>query len=130
MIVQSPKHLSFAAAICSIFTGRMTPGGTPAAAAEAGAKFPDRICLCVTEIPSRSMAVSWRTGTAVNAVAEFAIATDGPGFQSSAARVLATSQTLETDLGTFHHHEATFDKLNPAKAVQALIGKGVYPSIA
>ena len=86
----------------------------------------DRICLSWTQDPATSMSVTWRTDTTVNkAVAEYALATDGPDFQSHAVRVGASSQALESDLNQANYHEALLPNLEPETKYLYRVGDGV-----
>ena len=70
----------------------------PTWASEWGAPtvHPDRIVLNLTEDPSNSMNVAWRTSTdASTAYAEIAIATAAPKFWRNAIRIKATTETLD-----------------------------------
>lgn len=88
--------------------------------------MPDRICLSWTGDPATSMSVTWRTDPSVaQAVAEYALATDGPDFRDQAVRVDATSQSLSTDLNEAKYHEASFTDLTPETKYLYRVGDGV-----
>lgn len=88
-------------------------------------KQPDRIVLSWTADPATSAAVNWRTATAVKeAVAEVAIAGDGPAFAKQGRRVNAKSQDFESDLGRARFHSAVLDGLKPDTQYAYRVGDG------
>src|SRR6056297_96711 len=87
---------------------------------------PDRICLALTDDPSTSMAVTWRTDHKVHqGIAQFAVATGGPDFRKSAKEVKATKSSLESDLGVAFFHEVILRDLQPATKYLYRVGDGV-----
>ena len=87
---------------------------------------PDRICLCLTEQPATSMAVTWRTDEKTSkAIAQLAPAAGGPGFTKSAVSVEGATQRLESNLGPAHFHEARFTDLEPKSKYLYRVGDGV-----
>jgi len=86
---------------------------------------PDRIVLSWERDPATSMAVTWRTDTTVRqAVAEFALAEDGPKFVEKTRRVDAISESLDTDLGPSLRHSVIFGDLQPATQYVYRVGDG------
>lgn len=74
---------------------------------------PDRVLLSWKHDPATSFSVTWRSQASESAVAEFAVATDGPAFVKNIQRVNAETSPLMTNLGTVHMHAATFKNLKP-----------------
>lgn len=74
---------------------------------------PERIILNVTEDPSASQAVTWRSGTEVsNPQAQIAPATGSPDFGGKAGTVHAATETVKTDRDrVFKHHSVVFKTL-------------------
>ncbi len=86
---------------------------------------PDRIHLTWTGDPAHTQAVTWRTASHVTAaVAEIAVAADGPGFAQSARRVEAVSETFESDLGAALYHTANFRGLEAETLYAYRVGNG------
>jgi 3',5'-cyclic AMP phosphodiesterase CpdA len=86
---------------------------------------PDRIILTWSADPATSQSVNWRTDTSVqHAVAEIAIAEDGPLFVKSTTRVDAESQAFESDLGPARYHSVTFSGLSPSTMYVYRVGDG------
>lgn len=78
--------------------------------------FPDRITLLPGEDAAHSHQVSWRTDESVKvAVAQLAPALDTPGLHYQAANYLGKTLTLSTSNGDAHHHQVTFDNLEPGR---------------
>lgn len=88
--------------------------------------IPDRILLSWTNDPARSQAVTWRTDDAVkHAVAEVAIAGDGPSFVAARKKVVASTTPLKSELGwVAHFHTAEFSELEPATKYAYRVGDG------
>lgn len=93
-------------------------------------QHPDHIVLNLTEDPSESMSVSWRTSTAVTkGYAEIAVATGAPKFWRTAKTYRAT-----TEIGDFEHvlaaettnvyHTVTFTDLEPDTRYAYRVGDG------
>jgi hypothetical protein len=88
-------------------------------------RTPDRIILTWNGDPTRSQAVTWRTDPSVErAVAEVTIAEGGPLFEKKALRFPASTERLESDLGTAHYHSTTFQGLTPATKYIYRVGDG------
>lgn len=88
--------------------------------------IPDRIILGFSGDPARSQAVAWRTDTTVTeAVAQIALAEDGPKFVEKARQLKATTSSLVTNLGAAHFHTAEFRDLQPSTDYLYRVGDGV-----
>lgn len=90
--------------------------------------IPDRIILTFKGDPATSIAVTWRTDTAVGpgqAVAQIAPASAYPKFGEKAVNVSAVSIVVNSDLGTFHNHSAEFTGLKPTTTYAYRVGDGV-----
>lgn len=93
---------------------------------------PDRIVLNLTENPSNSMAVSWRTSPNVTvAYAEIAKATAAPKFWRNAKTITATTQTLdakniEQAKVIANYHSAIFKNLEPNTMYGYRVGDGKH----
>jgi 3',5'-cyclic AMP phosphodiesterase CpdA len=86
---------------------------------------PDRIILTWSSDPSTSQSVTWRTDASVRqAVAEIAVAEDGPLFVRSAKSVPAESQDFESDVGQARYHSVTFSGLTPSTMYVHRVGDG------
>ncbi|MCA9074661.1 MAG: phytase [Planctomycetaceae bacterium] len=87
---------------------------------------PDRIVLTWVTEPATSQAVTWRTDTSVTrAVAQIAIAEDGPLFVAGAKQHDAGTTPFESDLGTAHYHTINFTGLTPETKYVYRAGDGV-----
>lgn len=77
---------------------------------------PDRIMLTWESDPATSISVTWRTDTtAEEAIAQIAIATDGPGFtKNDITDATATTQTLQFGNDQVQYHTAQFTELKPS----------------
>ena len=77
---------------------------------------PDRIMLSWESDPATSISVTWRTDTtAEEAIAQIAIATDGPGFtKNEITDETATTQTLQFGNDQVQYHTAQFTDLKPS----------------
>jgi 3',5'-cyclic AMP phosphodiesterase CpdA len=83
--------------------------------------LPDRIVLTWSDHPTTTQAINWRTSTNVHrAIAQIAIATDRP--QSATNEFIATTQTLESDLGPAHYHSVEFRGLQPGSLYAYRVG--------
>ena len=72
------------------------------------------------------MSVTWRTDmTAAKSVAEYALAAEGPDFQTHAVRVAASTQVLKSDLGEANYHEVLLPDLEPETKYLYRVGDGV-----
>lgn len=116
----------FAAALA--FTLRIAPseeGELPAEVIHRPFKTPDRVVLTWAADPATSMAVTWRTATSVTkAVAQIAVATDGPEFAKSTRDVPARTEPLRTDLSEAHFHSVNFTGLEPDTLYAYRVGDG------
>lgn len=87
--------------------------------------IPDRIVLTWKEDPRTTQAVTWRTSTQVaHAMAQIAVATDGPIQPNQALQVDATTQHLKTDINEAHFHSANFIDLTPDTKYAYRVGDG------
>ncbi len=92
------------------------------------ALFPDRVILNITEDPSTSAAINWRTSDTVTvSYAEIAIAEADPRFVSKAQRYTAQTERLEWE-GTppSHYHSVIFKDLQPNTKYAYRVGKGDF----
>src|SRR5262249_23157769 len=81
------------------------PRPPPAPGAPRPTSVPDRIIRTFAGDPARTLAVTWRTDSAVEkAIAQIAPADAGPKFAARARTVPARSTTLTTDLGAARYH--------------------------
>ena len=86
---------------------------------------PDRLILTWNGDPARSQAVTWRTSTEVaSAVAEIAVAEDGPLFVDKAQQVFAKTEVFESDLGEAIYHSVVFEGLAPETLYVYRVGDG------
>ncbi len=86
-------------------------------------RTPDRIMLTWAADPSTTQTVTWRTdATAEEPVVEYAVATKGPEFAKNPRDVMATSQSLATDLGEALYHTATIRDLEPGTKYAYRVG--------
>jgi 3',5'-cyclic AMP phosphodiesterase CpdA len=93
---------------------------------------PDHIVLNLTEDPSTSMSVSWRTDTTIrDGMAEIAVATPAPKFWRYASSYEAHTETLDTHGviqagGVSNFHTVTFNGLLPDTLYAYRVGDGTY----
>lgn len=91
---------------------------------------PDHIVLNLTEDPSTSMSVTWRTSTKVQVgYAEIALATGAPKFWRNAKTYKANTETLDAskvdDAGSIdNYHSVTFTELLPDTLYAYRVGNG------
>jgi len=92
---------------------------------------PDRIFLTFHGDPATRRAVTWRTDAGVKrAVAEIAVALGEPGFDQTAKRVEAKTETvdlseaLDTTQGEVLYHSAIFENLQPGTLHAYRVGDG------
>jgi 3',5'-cyclic AMP phosphodiesterase CpdA len=86
---------------------------------------PDRIVLTWAGDPASTQAVTWRTSTAVEkAIAQLAVATDGPEFAKKAETYAATTSLFKSDLGDAHYHTRQFENLKPGTLYAYRVGDG------
>lgn len=88
--------------------------------------MPDRVVLGIAQDPSTSMRVNWRTSIAVKeAIAEYAVAGDGPDFTKEAVKVkAATSAVFKSDLNEARYHSVEFTGLKPSTVYAYRVGDG------
>ncbi|MBX2877739.1 MAG: metallophosphoesterase family protein [Saprospiraceae bacterium] len=80
----------------------------------APSKVPDRIVLTLTETPSTTQAVTWRTSTEVAVgKGQLMIADPSPDIVGGLQEVEAKTTVLESDKSTAHYHSLTFTELQP-----------------
>lgn len=128
--LQRRKFLSGLIKAGSLLPLATTPGIAKAAAAvmpppayPAG-NTPDRIVLTVTEDPSVSIMVNWRTAyTVAESYIEYAPADAHPSFAKKVSRLQASSQPLQLDAVSVHYHRITLQQLQPATTYSYRVGK-------
>ncbi|MCC6539022.1 MAG: metallophosphoesterase family protein, partial [Bryobacterales bacterium] len=82
--------------------------------------IPDRIILNWAGDPATTAAVTWRTDATVDkAVAQIAVAEDGPGFVKKAKTISATTET-----GAENYHSLQFTALQPDTQYVYRVGDG------
>lgn len=87
---------------------------------------PDRITLCVTQDPSASMAVNWRTDLSVaQGLVEYTVSQAGPMFIRSPKRIDATNEVLKSDLSEARYHSAVMKDLKPETVYAYRVGDGL-----
>src|SRR5690554_2746286 len=88
---------------------------------------PDRIVLNVTEDPAMSMAVTWRTSTAITSgAAQLALADPHPASVNSALAQPATTEPLRFGGLEAHYHSVTFTGLLPNTQYAYRVGEGEH----
>lgn len=89
--------------------------------------FPDRIVLNVTQDPSTSLAVNWRTHDSVRAGAgEIIVAVSNPAEAAKAIRVKAqTEQVVHKEIAA-SYHAVQFSGLQPGTRYMYRVGDGNY----
>ncbi|MEM6829417.1 MAG: metallophosphoesterase family protein [Bacteroidota bacterium] len=91
---------------------------------------PDHIVLNLTEDPSTSMSVTWRTSTEVSVgYAEIAVATAAPKFWRNAETYEAKTETMDASEvlnaeTTSNYHSVTFKNLQPETLYAYRVGNG------
>lgn len=86
---------------------------------------PDRIVLSMTESPTTSITVTWRTSVAAEkTIGQLAPASDGPKFSDQIRQVEGSSTLLQTDLGRSRRHEVTFANLDAESEWIYRVGDG------
>ena len=86
---------------------------------------PDRIVLTWVTGPATSQAVTWRTDMSVtHALAQIAVAEDGPLFVAGAKQFEAETTPFESDLGVAHYHTLNFTGLQPQTKYVYRVGDG------
>ena len=87
--------------------------------------LPDRVILTLTDQPSTSQAVNWRTDrSSETPQAHIALAEDGPLFVDKARSVDVVSQDFESELGAARYHSASFTALEPDTQYVYRVGDG------
>ncbi|MBM3793524.1 MAG: metallophosphoesterase family protein [Acidobacteria bacterium] len=86
---------------------------------------PDRIILTWAGDPSTTQAVTWRTSNTVErAVAQIAVASEGPEFVKQARTAEARSEAMKTDLNEARSYSVEFTGLQPGTAYVYRVGDG------
>jgi 3',5'-cyclic AMP phosphodiesterase CpdA len=86
---------------------------------------PDRVVLTWASDPATTQAVTWRTSAVVEkALAQLAVATDGPEFAKVAETYPAESTPFKSDLGDAKYHSIVFRKLKPETLYAYRVGDG------
>lgn len=98
----------------------------PDALAHNPTPLPDRINLCITATPARSMAVTWRTDLSVSkGFAQVAVAQAGPLFLRAPRQVEAKHEELKSDLSEARYHSVILDGLEPDTLYAYRVGDGL-----
>lgn len=106
--------------------GHEGPHKHPEAEAHKPSPLPDRINLCVTATPARSMAVAWRTDLSVKqGVVQIAVAEAGPMFIRAPRQIDATHEDLKSDLSEARYHSAVMEQLEPDTLYAYRVGDGL-----
>ena len=88
-------------------------------------KAPDRIILSWTADPATTQTVTWRTDKgASRAIAQIALAEDGPDFAKKAQEVAAATSPFRSDLGEANFHSVRFTGLQPDTMYAYRVGDG------
>ena len=86
---------------------------------------PDRVMLSLTENPSNSQAISWRTSIEVEtSYVEWAKASPAPDFRNDSKRIEAKKEVLETEVNIAHYHSAILEGLEANTAYAYRVGAG------
>lgn len=86
---------------------------------------PDRVLLTLTQNPSQSFTVTWRTDSTVQAAwLEVAQADASPAFVEYKTKVEASYHAVTTHTGTVHYHRATVTGLSPHTLYGYRVGNG------
>ncbi|WP_019960187.1 purple acid phosphatase family protein [Woodsholea maritima] len=94
--------------------------------------MPDRVILNLTQDPSTSMAVNWRSdASAPEGFVQYAVATDGPGFNAVRETLTAESELTHIQdegepLVVAHYHSATLEGLTPNTQYVYRVGDGSH----
>lgn len=87
--------------------------------------FPDRVMLNLTESPTTSMAVAWRTSTDVaKGVAQIAVAGPNKEFEKEAKSLDAQASDLDSEAGPARYHAVRFNDLSPKTKYAYRVGDG------
>jgi len=85
---------------------------------------PENIVLNWKNDPTTSQAVTWRTDNVVrDGFAEIALADAAPTFVMNAARVTASTESLQTKNGLKYYHSVNFNELKPNNLYAYRVGK-------
>jgi hypothetical protein len=105
-----PRTLHLAGALLGLLAASRL-----AAASAAPEDRPERVIINLTDQPTTSMAVTWRTTDAhPNSAVEYAVATDTAEFAKQARKVPARSERLGLDAQTVvQHHSVLLSGLTP-----------------
>lgn len=88
---------------------------------------PDRIILNVTEDPSTSIAVNWRTENTVSeSFAEIILADADPRFVGNAIRSKAKTERVDFEENSANYHSLVFENLTPNSKYAYRVGQGDY----
>ena len=88
---------------------------------------PDRIVLNVTEDPSTSIAVNWRTDNSVKeSFAELMLADADPRAVGKAVRSKAKTEHLNFESTSANYHSIIFENLTPNTKYAYRVGQGEY----
>jgi hypothetical protein len=99
------------------------PHKHPEAEAHKPTPLPDRINLCVTQTPAKSVAVTWRTDLSVNqGLVEVATAQSGPIFIRTPRQLKALKEDLKSDLSEARYHSVVIDQLEPETVYAYRVG--------
>ncbi len=91
------------------------------------APYPDRIVLNVTQDPSTSLAVNWRTHDSITAgSAEIMIVVSNPTNATKANGIKAKTETVTHDGIVANYHSAVFAGLQPNTLYMYRVGQGNY----
>jgi hypothetical protein len=90
---------------------------------------PDRIVLNITEMPSTSLAVTWRTCDSItDGFAEIMEASSNPADFSKAKQFIATPEALKFEDISVVYHSVVIKNLLPKTAYMYRVGNGKYRS--
>lgn len=91
--------------------------------------YPDRIVLNVTEDPSRSLAVNWRTHDSIgNGFGEIMVVVSNPADAAKAAQTKAvTEKVVHTGISA-NYHSVLFKGLEPGTQYMYRVGDGHFQS--
>jgi hypothetical protein len=112
---------------CHLYSHEMDPDQAVNKIRYGPTATPDRIVLTWTGNPATSQAVTWRTdASAATAVAEIALADDGPNFVDEANRHSASTQELDAKLGKALYHTVNFIDLKSEMKYAYRVGDGTH----
>ena len=88
---------------------------------------PDRIMLNLTDQPTTSMAVTWRTSLAVRkGMVQVNLALPSPDLQDSARTITATTESFLSDRNGAHYHSVVIDSLEASTQYAYRVGDGTH----